>query len=180
LWRQTPFRFESSRARDGRMWWIILHRGGTIFGRRGVGNDFSMSHTATSSWPYMDFKFFCDVSSGGGVMPLCGKWVCLWPYMGTPQRRRFLGWLKCVTPYYWGTWLTSAYAMVFLCVQWFEVRGSCSFCWYWWICWSAHHCLNFLFTLIRQRVTLGSHCVSGWSSSHCCVCPKPGVWFQLE
>jgi len=27
--------------------------------------------------------------------------------------------------------------MVFFCVQWFEVRGSCWFwfCWYWWNCW---------------------------------------------
>ena len=24
-----------------------------------------------------------------------------YPYMGTPQRHRFLGWLKCVSPYYW-------------------------------------------------------------------------------
>ena len=25
------------------------------------------------------------------VMPLYGKWVCLWPYMGTPQHHGFLG-----------------------------------------------------------------------------------------
>jgi hypothetical protein len=36
----------------------------------------------------------------GGAMPIYGKWVCLWPYMGTPQRRGFLGWLKNLTPYY--------------------------------------------------------------------------------
>ena len=36
----------------------------------------------------------------GGVMPLYGKWVCLCPYMGTPQRHGFLGWLKLITPYY--------------------------------------------------------------------------------
>jgi hypothetical protein len=36
----------------------------------------------------------------GGVMPLYGKWVCLWPYMGTPQRRRFLGCIKLITLYY--------------------------------------------------------------------------------
>jgi hypothetical protein len=37
----------------------------------------------------------------GGVMSIYGKWVCLWPYMGTPQRHGFLGWLKLITPYYW-------------------------------------------------------------------------------
>ena len=36
----------------------------------------------------------------GGDMPMYGKWVCLWPYMGTPQRRGFLGGLKLITFYY--------------------------------------------------------------------------------
>ena len=30
--------------------------------------------------------------------------------------------------------------------QWFEVRGGCSFCWYWWIV--DHHCFNFLSIII--------------------------------
>jgi len=99
LWRQF---------RDGAMigeninmdvtlpFWVIMHsgrrnvmnhiasKGGTIFGRRGVGNGFTMSHTATSSWPYMDFKLFLWRQFRGVAMPLCGKWVCLWPYMGAP------------------------------------------------------------------------------------------------
>jgi hypothetical protein len=55
--------------------------------------------------------FFCDVSSG---METCrymaywrglyGKWVCLWTYMGTPQRRRFLGCIKLITLYYSYIW----------------------------------------------------------------------------
>ena len=50
--------------------------GGTIFGRRGAGNSFTMSHTATraSSWPYMNFKFFVT-SVPGWAMPLFGKWA---------------------------------------------------------------------------------------------------------
>jgi hypothetical protein len=35
-----------------------------------------------------------------GAMPIYGKYVCLWPYMGTPQRHRFLGGLKLSTLYY--------------------------------------------------------------------------------
>ena len=62
--------------RSGR-WNVMNHiptKEGTIFDRRGAGNSFTMSLTATrgSSWPYMDFIFFCDVSSGGW-------WLC--PYM---------------------------------------------------------------------------------------------------
>ena len=50
---------------------------GTIFGRRGAGNSFTMSHAATrgSSWPYMDFKFFVTSVPGNGVIPLYGKWA---------------------------------------------------------------------------------------------------------
>ena len=33
--------------------------------------------------------------------------------------------------------------MVFLCVQWFEVRGDCSFCWYWLNCWPSLFKLSF-------------------------------------
>ena len=33
--------------------------------------------------------------------------------------------------------LTSAYVTVFFCIQWFEVRASCLFCWYWWNCWPS-------------------------------------------
>ena len=66
-------------VRSGR-WNVMKHiptKGGTIFGRRGAGNSFTMSHTATrgSSWPYMDFKFFVTSVLGGGVVPLYGKWA---------------------------------------------------------------------------------------------------------
>ena len=80
LWRQTPFRFESSRARDGGMWWIIFaSKGGTIFSRQGTGNVFTMTHTATSSWPYMNFKFFVTSVPGGG-----GHRGGVYPYMEAP------------------------------------------------------------------------------------------------
>jgi hypothetical protein len=64
--------------------WVIMRSGrrnvmnhiptrGTIFGRRGAGNVFSMSHTTTrvSSWPYRNFKFVVTSVSG----------VVLCPYM---------------------------------------------------------------------------------------------------
>ena len=64
--------------------------GGIIFGCRDAGKSFTMSHTATrgSSWPYMDFNFFCDVSSGGWGYPLIGHMGGVYPYMGpsTPPR----------------------------------------------------------------------------------------------
>ena len=31
------------------------------------------------------FKIFVTSDESGGAMALYGKWVCLWPYMGTPQ-----------------------------------------------------------------------------------------------
>jgi hypothetical protein len=42
----SPFRFESPCALDCGMNYIAS-KGGTIFGRRGAGNYFTMSHTAT-------------------------------------------------------------------------------------------------------------------------------------
>jgi hypothetical protein len=33
--------------------------------------------------------------------------------------------------------------MVFFYVQWFQVRGDCLFCWYWWNCWSSLYKLSF-------------------------------------
>jgi hypothetical protein len=48
----------------------------------------------------VEFLNFCDVRQKGVVlMPLYGKYVCLWPYMGTPQRRGFFGGLRCPLPY---------------------------------------------------------------------------------
>ena len=45
-----------------------------------------------------------------------------------------------------GTWIYishMSYVMVFFYVQWFEVRGDCSFCWYWWNCWPSLFKLSF-------------------------------------
>ena len=79
------------------------NEGETIFGRGGAGNSFTMSHTATrgSSWPYMDFKFVCDVSSGEWDYALIWHMGGVYLYMGTPQRHRFIGRLKCPLPYYY-------------------------------------------------------------------------------
>ena len=33
--------------------------------------------------------------------------------------------------------------LVFFYVQWFQVRGDCLFCWYWWNCWSSLYKLSF-------------------------------------
>ena len=45
-----------------------------------------------------------------------------------------------------GPGFPTSYVMVFLCVQWVEVRGDCSFCWYWWHCWTS------LFKLVFHNV----------------------------
>ena len=94
----SPFSFESSCARDGGMWWIIFQWRGTIFGRRGAGNSFTMSHTATrgSSWPYMNFNFFVTSVPGGWGWDYALIWEIggVYPNMGTPQSHGFLGWLK--------------------------------------------------------------------------------------
>ena len=93
--------------RSGR-WNVMNHiptKEGTIFDRRGAGNSFTMSLTATrgSSWPYMDFIFFVTSVPGGGGYALIWHMGVAYPYMGTPQRRGFLGCLKCPLSYYTGT-----------------------------------------------------------------------------
>jgi hypothetical protein len=45
------------------------------------------------------FQMLSDVSSGGGVMSLYDMGG-VYPYIGTPQRRGFLGCIKLITPYY--------------------------------------------------------------------------------
>ena len=84
IW-MSPFRFESSCARDGGMWWIILHRRGDHIWSSGCGEFVTMSHTATrgSSWPYMDFQYFlwhqfqgvglCPYIAYGRGLPLYGS-----------------------------------------------------------------------------------------------------------
>ena len=67
---------------------------GTIFGRRGCGEFFTMSHTAmrASSWPYMDFKFFvtsvpgvglCTYMAYGRGLPIYGSALAPWVFGGT-------------------------------------------------------------------------------------------------
>ena len=105
IW-MTPFRFESSCARDGGMWWIILHREdhNWSFFRRGVGI-FFLPWVILRRERHHDHIWIFEHSNflwrqfRGGVMPLYEKWVCLWPYMGTPQCRRFLGCIQLFTLY---------------------------------------------------------------------------------
>jgi hypothetical protein len=103
----SPFRFESSCARDGGMWWIILHWGDHIwsFFRRGAGNLFTMSHTATraASWPYMDFKFLVTSVPRGADVSLYGIWAGSTHIWAPPSLHRLLGCIKNHTLYYY--WL---------------------------------------------------------------------------
>ena len=75
--------------------------GGPYLVVEGAGNCFTMIHTATraSSWPYMDFFWWRQFWGVGyaRIWHMGGAYR----YMGAPQRHRFLGWLKCVSPYYW-------------------------------------------------------------------------------
>ena len=46
-------------------------------------------------------------------------------------------------PFQTRSWILNVIYRVFFSVQWFEVRGDYSFCWYWWNCWSSHFILSF-------------------------------------
>jgi hypothetical protein len=54
----------------------------------------------------------------------------------------------CVCPNYTSTWISNVICRCLLCVQWFEVGGDCSFCWYRSNCWPSlfklpcHDCIN--------------------------------------
>ena len=86
-------------------WNVMNHiatKGGTIFGRRGAGNSFTMSHTATrwSSWPYTDFNFFFVTSvPGGGLcpymaygrgLPIYGSALAPWVFWGAKKPHTLL------------------------------------------------------------------------------------------
>ena len=65
---------------------------GTIFGRSFVGvRGFFLPWVILRRKRHHDNIWIFEHSNSlrrqfrGGVMPLYGKWVCLWPYMGTPQ-----------------------------------------------------------------------------------------------
>ena len=58
------------------------------FFRRGCEDYFTMSHSARrSSWPYVDFNFFCDVSFGVGLCPYMayGRGLPIYGDATTPQ-----------------------------------------------------------------------------------------------
>jgi len=47
------------------------------------------------------------------------------------------------------TWIFNVSCCSLFYVQWVEVIGGCSFCWYWWNCWP--YCLNFLCIIKIKR-----------------------------
>jgi hypothetical protein len=75
IW-MTPFRFESSCARDGGMWWIILHRGDHIwsFFRRGAGiyfyhESYCDERGIMTIYGFLNIQILCDVNSGVELCP---------------------------------------------------------------------------------------------------------------
>ena len=58
------------------------------------------SNSVASSWPYMNFNFFCDVSSGVGLCPYMGNGCVYYLIWVPPSLLGFLSWLKCPLPYY--------------------------------------------------------------------------------
>ena len=102
IW-MTPFRFESSCARDGEMWWIILHRGDHIwsFFRRGAGIFLPWvilrrKRHHDNIWIFEHSNFW-DVSSGVGLCPIMGN-GCVYDLIW--ERHSFLGCIKLITLYY--------------------------------------------------------------------------------
>jgi hypothetical protein len=98
IW-MSPFRFKSSCARDGGMWWIILHRGDHIWSSGWVFFLPWVILRREGRHDHIWISFFCDVSSGVDYAPI---WEMggVYPYMGAPQRHRSLGCLKLITLYY--------------------------------------------------------------------------------
>ena len=106
LW-MSPFRFESSCARDGGMWWIILHRGGPYLVVLSSGcGEFLLLWVILQRERHHDhiwifeYSIFLWRQFRGGVMPLYGKWVCIWIIWFPPSPLGFLGCIKLITPYY--------------------------------------------------------------------------------
>jgi hypothetical protein len=103
---------------------------------------------------------FCDIAWYFWVEPrmctvLCLfiKLICIavWDLItkkgGTPLNGLILPHF-CVCPTYTSTWISNVICRCLLCVQWFEVGGDCSFCWYRSNCWPSlfklpcHDCIN--------------------------------------
>ena len=76
---------------------------------------------------------------------VCGlferKWICA----GLSLFVYFF--CACLTPV---PWFLMSYVMVFFYVQWVEMRGGCSLCWYWWNYWPSLY--KFLFTMDIQVI----------------------------
>jgi hypothetical protein len=106
IW-MSPFRFESSCARDSGMWWIILHRGEPylVVLSSECGELFlpwvilQRERHHDHIWIF-EHSIFLWRQFRGGVMLLYGKWVFLWPYMVPPSLLGFFGCIKNHTPYY--------------------------------------------------------------------------------
>ena len=66
-----------------------------------------------------NFWIFVTSDKRGGALPIYGKWACLWPYMGAPQRHGFFGGLKLITLYYF-YWLLVIHRKIFYAFPWRE------------------------------------------------------------
>jgi len=55
----------------------------------------------------------------------------------------------CLCLYQARAWISNAIGCGHFYVQWFEARGDCSYCWYWWIV--DHHCLSFFSYIILEN-----------------------------
>ena len=68
---------------------------------------------------YWNFWIFVTSNKRDGVLPIYGKWACLWPDMGAPQRHGFLGGLKLITLYNF-YWLLVIQRKIFYAFPWRE------------------------------------------------------------
>jgi hypothetical protein len=58
------------------------------------------------------------------------------------------------------TWISNVICRVLCYVQWVEVRGDCSFCWYWWTCWLLLFKLSFhLWSANTYSLNIAAHIV---------------------
>jgi len=58
------------------------------------------------------------------------------------------------------TWISNVIYRGLCYVQWVEVRGDCSFCWYWWTCWQSLSTLYFhLWSANTDSLNIAEHIV---------------------
>jgi len=68
------------------------------------------------------------------------------------------------------TWILIDICYGHFCVQWFEVRGSCSCSWYWWNCWLLRkNSFDYLFIYLLNKWLFSSICVQKLLL-HCRIC----------